>query len=427
MLGRMSEQKPPSGPKNDPLDPTPSEPPYPANSADASAGSDETRAPSGETDTTAGEAQPAAGPPPGSPQAPPPGSPQPPAPNSPDAPAPGPMQQGAAPGVPGQQQGGYPQQGYPQQQGGYPPQQYPPQPHQGYPPQQYPPQPQPQYGGYPPQPQQGGYPSQPGYGQPQQRGYQPQPQQGGYPSQPGYGQPQHNYITQAPGPAAPPRPPRPPLESRQKRGAMLAGAVSFTLMSLGFTLFAVPLVIGLLGAFFSTLFSWVANNNPEDLDINGGPAPDDFEGIIADAWSTFLPWLIGAMIIGVIIWILGYLSSLWILRSHRVNRPVAVTWSGLGIAIVGSFLLSALSSPVTGLFNLWTPNLDSGDFSTPDGVPGIDNVDFAPIIGAGVFFLLISLVVNAAIGLFSWWWMAHAFRDRALGQTETGRQAAPTT
>jgi hypothetical protein len=29
-----------------------------------------------------------------------------------------------------------------------------------------------------------------------------------------------------------------------------------------------------------------------------------------------------------------------------------------------------------------------------------------------VFFLLIGLLVNAAIGLLSWWWMAHAFRER---------------
>jgi hypothetical protein len=95
-----------------------------------------------------------------------------------------------------------------------------------------------------------------------------------------------------------------------------------------------------------------------------------------------------------------------------VHRPVAVTWSGLGIAIVASFLLSALSSPITGLFNLWTPNFNSDDFSGSGGVPGLENFDFGPIIGAGILFFVVSLLVDAAIGLLSWWWMAHAFRDR---------------
>jgi hypothetical protein len=208
---------------------------------------------------------------------------------------------------------------------------------------------------------------------------------------------------------------------------MLAGAVSFTLMSLGFALLIIPLVIGLFGAFFSTLLSYVANNNPEDFNVNGGLPPENFDEIVSDIWSTFLPWLIGSLIVGLIIWILGYLSSLWILRGHRVHRPVAVTWSGLGIAIVGSFLISALSTPITGLFNLWTPNFDSDDFSGPNVVPGLDSIDFAPIIGLAVLFFLLSLLVNAAIGLLSWWWMAHAFREPAGIEGESGTRAVPTS
>ena len=385
MLGRMSEQKPPSGPGNNSEAPTPNEPPHPASAADGSA--------------NAGNAQPQAGPPPGSPQAPPPGSPQPPAPNSPEAPSPGPMQQGSAQGgYPGQPGGPPPYPGGGQAQGGYPQQGYPPQ-HQGYQ----------QQGGYPPQP--GGYP------QP----YPPQPQHGGYPPQPHYGQPQRPYLAQVPGTATPPRP---PLEGRQKRGAMLAGAVSFTLMSFGFALFVIPLVLGMLGAFVSTLISWAVNSNPDDFNVNGGPAPDELERFLADAWSTFLPWFIGALILGIIVWILGYLSSLWILRSHRVHRPVAVTWSGLGIAIVGSFLLSALSSPISGLFNLWTPNFGNDNFGGSGGVPNLESFDFTPVIGAGVLLTLLSLVINAAIGLFSWWWMAHAFRERPASTSESTPQAA---
>jgi hypothetical protein len=241
------------------------------------------------------------------------------------------------------------QPGYPQQQG-YPGQ-YPPQ-QQGYPQQGYPQQ----------------YPQQQGYPQPHQY---PAPQ---YPVQQGYGQP--GYLTHAPARSVPPRP---PLAPRQKRGAMLAGAVGFSLMSLGFALVAIPLAIALFGAFFSTLFNWATANNPDDVSINGGVPPEDIERFISNAWAMFLPWLIGLVILGIILWILGYLASIGILRSHQVNRPVAVTWSGLGIAIVGSWALSALSSPISGLFNLWTPDIES-----PGGVPEFEGFDIAPFVGIAV-------------------------------------------
>lgn len=400
MLTRMSEQKPPSGKKSTPR----ADSPTPASS----------------------EGQAAAVPPPGSPQAPPSGTP---APDAAGQQPPGPIQNGSAPNESGQaagQQGpaqgtGHGQQpgawsspNAPQQQAGYPPQQ-----HGGYPP-------QPQQGGYPPQPQQGGYPPQQG-GQPYPPGYPPQP---GYPPRPGGPQPPRNYIPRAPSPATPPRP---PLAPRQRRGAMLAGAVSFTLMTLGFTLIAIPLLIGVLGAFIGTIVSWAAQNDSDDFSVNGGPRPQEIESFISDAWSMFLPWLIGALILGIIIWILGYFSSLWILRSHRVHRPVAVTWSGLGIAVVGNFFLSALSSPVTGLFNVW--DFDPGDpddfrnFGGPGQMQWLDNVNLAPAaLGLALLFLVISVVVNAAIGLLSWWWMAHAFREPAPSGREkngTGTQNRP--
>jgi hypothetical protein len=188
---------------------------------------------------------------------------------------------------------------------------------------------------------------------------------------------------------------------------MLAGAVGFTLMSLGFALVAIPFAIALFGAFFSALFSWAATNNPDDVSINGGALPENLDEIIGGAWTMFLPWLIGMVILGIILWVLGYLSSIGILRSHRVNRRVAVTWSGLGIAIVASWALSALSSPISGLFSLATPDIGSSG-----GVPDLEGFDVAPFIGIGVAFLLLGLIVNAAIGLLSWWWMAHAFRER---------------
>jgi hypothetical protein len=189
---------------------------------------------------------------------------------------------------------------------------------------------------------------------------------------------------------------------------MLAGAVSFALMSLGFAFVAIPLAIAAFGAFFSTVFNWAATNNPDDVLRGTGLPPERIRQFIADAWSTFLPWMIGLIIVGIILWVLGYLLSLRILRSHRVNRPVAVTWSGLGIAVVGSWLLSALGSPFSGLASMWTPDVGQGRFD-PNA---LTNFDFTPVFGLGAIFFLIALVANAAIGLLSWWWMAHAFRER---------------
>lgn len=214
---------------------------------------------------------------------------------------------------------------------------------------------------------------------------------------------------------------------------MIAGAVSFTLMTIGFTLIAIPLVVSVLGAFIGTIVSWAAQNDPDDFSVNGGPRPQEIESFLGDAWSSFLPWLIGALILGVIIWILGYLSSLWILRSHKVHRPVAVTWSGLGIAVVGNFFLSALSSPITGLFSVWDSDFDGpGDFRNfgdPGQMQWLDGVNLAPAaLGIALIFLILSIVVNAAIGLLSWWWMAHAFRDPAPAdrdRTDTEARQAP--
>ncbi|SFN67396.1 hypothetical protein SAMN05216219_1613 [Mycetocola miduiensis] len=207
---------------------------------------------------------------------------------------------------------------------------------------------------------------------------------------------------------------------------MLAGAVGYSLMSLGFALAAIPLAIAAFGAFFSTVFSWAATTNPDDVAISTGLPPAVIEQFIADAWSTFLPWLIGLIILGVILWILGYLSSLWILRSHRVNRPVAVTWSALGIAIVAGWVLSAVSSPISGLAGLWTPDFGRPGHLGDDGLSALQNIDFTPIIGFGALFLLIGLVLNAAVGLLSWWWMAHALRERRTPVDDSATtQASP--
>lgn len=280
---------------------------------------------------------------------------------------------------------------------------------------------------YPPagNPQQAGYPQQqPGYPQ-QPPAYPQQPQ--GYlqqaPGQPGYAQyPQQRYAPYVAGPTVPRRP---PLTHRQRNGAMIAGAVAFSLMSLGFSLVMIPIGIALVGAFIGSILNWLASRGGP----NGG---GDFEGreqfqqFLADAWSTYGGWLIASAVIGVIVWILGYLASLWILRGHSVHRAVAVTWSGLGIAIVANFLISGILSPLSGLGGMVNPGMNDPDF---DGSRGFDpdwfdNVNFTPFILIGVIILFASILANAVIGLLSWWWMAHVLRERPA---ETSDAPAGTT
>ncbi len=193
---------------------------------------------------------------------------------------------------------------------------------------------------------------------------------------------------------------------------MIAGAVSFTLMSLGFTLVAIPLVIAILGAFLGTLFGWLAARNPGDFSMDGVVGRDVITRMVSDAWSTFAPWLIGMLVVGVIIWIVGYLSSIWILRSHDVNRRVGVTWAGLGIAIVANVLISGVASPLSGMGGMFNYNVGEMDGFGSGDFGGFGDIPIAPIVAFGVIVAIVGILANAVIGLFSWWWMAHALRDR---------------
>ncbi|WP_403021182.1 hypothetical protein [Salinibacterium sp. GXW1014] len=186
---------------------------------------------------------------------------------------------------------------------------------------------------------------------------------------------------------APPR--RPPLTAGQKRGAMIAGGVGYTLMSLGFgTIFAVvvvTLVFGVMGFIGASI-------------ARSGGAADDFVQTVADIVQSYWWIALVAAILGVALWLAGYFASVRILKSTGNPRGTAITWAALGIGIVAGWVVGTVLS-IPGNMLTVMPGRGEGE------LPGL-------LVGGGLLALA-SLAATVAVGVFAWWWMAHALRPAA--------------
>ena len=190
-----------------------------------------------------------------------------------------------------------------------------------------------------------------------------------------------------------PQPPavRQPLTPRQKSGARLAGILGFVLLSLGWTLFWVPLSALVFGAFLAFLAGIILGT----ADVSG---VEMFLGGLDTLDLT--PWILPiviAMFVGVAIMAFAFVLSARILRAHDVARPWPVTWAGAGIAIVASWVFSWLA---------FLPLAIVGGLTEDSGLDGTGIV-------VGVVSLLLGLAITVIIGWLSWWWMAHAMRRPA--------------
>lgn len=193
----------------------------------------------------------------------------------------------------------------------------------------------------------------------------------------------------------PPAPPRPPLTPREKSGARLAGIVGFLLLTIGYGLLSFPVAVLAFGAFFVFVAEFIRRVSQNDA------AFDQFMSGLS--WFDPAAWILPLVVIAIVGAALmagALFASARILRTHDIARPWAVTWSGAGIAIVGSWFLSGLSALPFGLAG----GLSSGDTDST----------FVISILIGVLSLLIGLATTAVIGWLSWWWMAHAFRRPAV-------------
>ena len=238
---------------------------------------------------------------------------------------------------------------------------------------------------YGPQP---GHPAQPAYAQqapPQQTPPQQAPPQQALPQQ-GYPVQQYGY----PVPQYAPPAPRPPLTREQRNGAMLAGGIGFTMFSLGAGAAFVIVLLGFVVSILAAVFGFIGMNSAGEAGFAAFQSfLDSFPVGIVVAVGIVAFFLAVALMVG------GILLSIRIMKKRGINNAVAVTWSGLGIAVVGSWIVSSFVSFVPSVFG-----------SMVDGV-------FEAVVAG--FSAILALALYVAVGVFVWWWMAHTMRARIAG------------
>ena len=189
---------------------------------------------------------------------------------------------------------------------------------------------------------------------------------------------------------------RPPLTRRERRGAVIAGIVGFLLATIGW----VPYVLVGLGYVFAFgvyfLGSLLGGGDSQDsANTDTGKLAADFIGIPASSVGLLISI---ACVVGVLLIAAGIVLSIVILKRHSVNRAAGVTWLGLLLAIVGSWILDAILAIVI------------------YAVAAAGDVGKGPVGPSGaltVIYLLIALAIQVLLGWLCWWWMAHALRRRA--------------
>lgn len=217
--------------------------------------------------------------------------------------------------------------------------------------------------------------------------YQPSPEG----QQPNYAQPGGQYPPQTWAPKVP----RPPLTDQQKSGSLWAGILGFNMLAIGWTLFIVPVMLGLFAAFFGFIVDQIGRSSSA-RSTSYYQLRDFLDNVHASAWV--IPLLILSLV-GLGVWALGIIVSGRILKSHTVNHPWGVTWAAAGIAIVAYWFLGWVAGIIVQIISA-TANAANAPVWTTIAITG----------GIG---LILALALNSVIGWLSWWWMAHAMRAHA--------------
>lgn len=212
-------------------------------------------------------------------------------------------------------------------------------------------------------------------------------------------------LTQPPGFSYPnQRVVRPPLTRAHRNRALLAGAVSNTVLTAGLTIVTLAGVLLLIVAIMSLVQGIIRRSDgyqvrPVDTVLGAvGLSPER-------AWVAWLVLIIAMLLGAAVSW-----AGIWIgkamIASVGVARPWAVTWSATGILIGVGLIASTVMSPLVGPLAtvIFGAVLGSGSVSGEDA--SAIGMTFAFSIIATVF----SLLLYATAGSLVWWWMAHALR-----------------
>ncbi|HEU4807695.1 MAG TPA: hypothetical protein VFT01_05485 [Homoserinimonas sp.] len=188
---------------------------------------------------------------------------------------------------------------------------------------------------------------------------------------------------------------KPPLSREMKRAASVAGAVSFTVMSIGWGLFSTAAAIGLFAGFFSWVVGLIGASG-EGLDADYFRLREFIESINPGTW--IIPLVIAGLV-GIALWVWSLFISRGILARAKHPSPWGVTWAGAGIAIAASWFVSWVA---------WLP-LQMIGFIAPDAYTSFESGVTITIVLAIVAFVL-NLAISVVLGWLAWWWMAHAMR-----------------
>jgi len=180
---------------------------------------------------------------------------------------------------------------------------------------------------------------------------------------------------------------------RTRRGAIISGAISLPLVTLGVVLLAVPLAVWYLSTVIRTLVVVVANI------VSGVRAAGDANDTLGRVDPEALGGVtLGFAIVGAVFLVAGWLVSFFVLRAHRVSRPGYVTGFGVAVGLVISTVLTASVGALTGLI-----------FSTAQTV--------SQVLGNAALGIALTTIgaaiVTVGTGVLVWLWMERLFRETA--------------
>lgn len=177
---------------------------------------------------------------------------------------------------------------------------------------------------------------------------------------------------------------------RARRGAVISGAVSLPLVTLGVVLLAVPLAVWYLSTVIRTVVVVVANI------LSGDRAAEDANSTLDRIDPAALGGVtFGFAIVGAVFVLAGWLVSHFVLRAHGIARPGFVTGFSIAVGLVISAVLSTTVGALTGLI-----------FGTARTVAQVLSNAALGI----ALTTLGSVAVTVAAGVLVWVWMERLFR-----------------